>query len=280
MNFFGSPVGGVTNTKGWSPFLQQFLKQVEQGGGWQINNDTLWGAQGTVSMPSNTGYTFNGTLWTRGNAANDRVTMATVPGQGLAISPAISVLFEPPTYTAPYLSVPLSSVIPNFGLTTRFRCTWWRYSGNESTTSLGADISSMGVYNPTTNTYHKIGHEFDSNQGAASCYTESTIGTQSGQINQNLSLSSYNVFRVEFPMGIGANYAIYSVATYGSDWPTDGEFVSAYNALPTGALNFNASYAVIGTAAGYNLALSAERKGGSPTNLTVTFGRTRIESDS
>jgi hypothetical protein len=244
---------------------------------WTVDNDTDFSTFGTTALATDGNYTFNGTIWTRGNASNDRVAMTTNAGTGLVIAPAISVVFEPPTVTAPFLSLPLTSVIPNFGLTTPFRMTWYRESGNESTTSLGSDISSAAIYSPTTHTFHQVGHSFDSNIGSPSSYINSSIDGASGETNEETNLSSYNVFRAEFPMGLASSWVVFSCSTYAGDWPADDTFVTAYLALPAGSLNTGGVWSKIGSVADYAMILSAERRSGSPTNLAVTFGRTRVE---
>lgn len=81
-------------------------------GGWQTAVDLDFTAQTTQSLATDGNYTIGGVTWTKQNSATDATPMAVTNGTGLVIKPTGSTDIQGPTYTAPLLWAPLSSLLP------------------------------------------------------------------------------------------------------------------------------------------------------------------------
>lgn len=128
--------------------------------GWYTVMDLDFTSLGTISLATNGTYNLGGYTWTKLNSAQDSVA-AGIDSTGLAFTPTNSpntnYSSSPSLRNLPLLTIPLTSAVPNFNLSTGIRV--WVYN-SVLTATQNYQISMVGVDNgtPSYNRHVKRGY--------------------------------------------------------------------------------------------------------------------------
>ncbi len=237
--------------------------------GWLTATRTDFTSLGTIALTTDGPYTINGLTWTKENSANDASPMV-INSNGLVITPAYSTNLSGSTRTLPCLYTSIVAMIPGIGLSSPIRGTVYVKTQNAAANYDGA---IMVIENQTPVSFFETGHVF--NGGAAATAYGQLSGTDGSGYN-NTSFAAANVFRIEFPMGIGAGYAVISCATYSGGIPADSAFTPLFNVLCANTTATGTIAASIGTMAAWDVMIGAQRAG-SATSLSIAIGEIVVE---
>lgn len=240
--------------------------------GWRTRIDLDFTAQANQTLGSDTSYTVGGLTWNKINSANDATAMAIVNGTGLNIIPVANTDYFNNTRTCPALVLPLQNVIPKYDLTMGIRLT--AYVTDNATANYDNAILSLESFASGT-----IDWAFANKRGFG------TAGPSPG--NQRIMVingtnafapggdgGTDNVIILEVPRVNGKNIYSYS-GTYSSGYPSLASLRIIDPLIGNPSAN-TFSISDLGAPSTWNIFLGSQRAG-SPTNLTTTFKRLKIE---
>lgn len=244
---------GATGSSGWVTYVDLDITSLSN-----------------VSYSSNGAITFNGWAATNINVGNARVAPQVINGTGLQFAPSSTGTFSGSTQTCTGIYIPLTNILPAWGLSTGCRIWVYQSSANESGNYDGAFAA---LYNPTTLAYVGLARIYSS---GVSLYGYSYGSGLSAQQISVGGLSSTNIYQVSAPSGIGSLNVQQNVATYSSGWPADSGSTQVSVFGPGANANYG-SNPFVGTASQWCLFLGAQSSGHSGTSYTCTFARLRVD---
>ena len=244
--------------------------------GWQTALDLDFTVQTPQTFTTDGQYTINGLTWTKDNSANETVASSIGPN-GLKFIPASTTDLNAATYTAPTLSVPLSSIIPNYALDTPIRV--WLYIGgiNAAINYDGTDLA-LGNVTPAIvsgSTYIRAVKGVGNVGSTVVNYYALNLNGSRSSFEATADYIGNNVQVILVPDGMGGAVSQLMTGLFvsGSSWPLESTLQPAANATVAGGVTDITS---VGNANAQRLVLGAHRAG-SATNLVVTYNRIKVE---
>jgi hypothetical protein len=266
------------------------------GGGWLTGLDCNFSTSATQCLDGgDTTYSICGVSgWAKKNSANEVNPMSITNGTGLSIYPTsnttwASNLGTGNNGTAPVLTLPVSSVVSNYGFDTPLRLTIWEVA---CSTGAGGDRCADGLEDLTQSSSQDGGNGWqdyvDTNSATVAWkvryydayYTPVTQATPAG----------INAYQINLQDGYSGSYQTFYMGAYDAGFPSNN--APAANAWAWGSVNRasgttqgywllsntdaldNASYP--STPAYLEIFLEAERNG-SGSSLVHTIGRIKLE---
>lgn len=272
LNFF---IGGVQNLRGWSPFMEAYLRHFDNQavliGNWQTALDLDLTAQGSQNFFTDGVYSLAGMTWHKVRSLGDANT-ALVNGQGLVFQPVI-------TNSAPPIAAGLSGTFPQM---------WFAMTQIAALASMGPDwplrvsvhltmssptaVAGAIQMVPASIFVPAAGAFFLTSKAPTNSFNSQVSSTgvlNSASFADATEYANDNVIMLELPDGIdGRANAI--VGTYSSGWPANSSLLVAV-----------ANFGVIATAYGnggrmsnWGFSIGGWRVTGTPS---VTFAHLRVE---
>lgn len=231
---------------------------------WITALDEDFSAESNQTLTTDGNYTIGTKVWVKGNSTGDSTAMAVTAGTGLVIIPAQTTSIGGATFTAPYLRISLTTLIPNFTLYTPLRLTMYVSAENLSASQ---DFVVQVIANHTSLTDFNLqsGLNFVAARGVTDKVTMGGIM----DLDQSVADASSNVVVSSASTGlIGMRHDI--AAMVYSAWP-----IAPASLVPKYRYQMLSGQPTMAAASNYSLLLSAGR-GGSGTALSVTIKKVML----
>jgi hypothetical protein len=238
---------------------------------WVTAMDIDLTAEATQTLTTDGNYTIGGLTWTKAQSTNDLVAMKITNGTGLVIQPkATSNNYNGTTRSAPYIYIPVTSIIPGYDWTYSIRL-WIYISADTGFTASQAQATGVALDNMQGTAANNI-------QYSTMWYDTNTIGvryalggatTLLGAVSAHSSSTRVSLFQLNagaFFLPYGLSYGAYS-----SGFPAVSSMTPILRSI--GATNFNQDGLV---ASGFNIVLWGCNAAATGTP-TMTIARVRVD---